>query len=125
MQEAGGNESTLVSQEEDALPASHPTKSRPENTPHSPLRQCELVDPEPTGSTSLDSMDEELQASDDSPAPLRLSSRRVRKQLPLRYWNFAAWQNDTPTSTLDWWAGLCFGLYILSCLQTGFVRGTV
>ena len=23
----------------------------------------------------------------------------MRNQLPLRYWNFAAWQNDTPPST--------------------------
>ena len=40
-------------------------------------------------------MDEGFQTDDDMPAPLRWSTRKMRNQLPLRYWNFAAWQNDT------------------------------
>ena len=34
------------------------TESRPDGTLHSPSKQYELVDPEPIGSTSLDSTDE-------------------------------------------------------------------
>ena len=121
----GCNEPAQVSHEKDALPANSPTESQLKGTPCSPSKQCELVNQEPTRSTSWDSTDEGLQANNDMPGPLRQSSRKVRNQLPLRYWNFAAWQNDTPPSTIDLWVGLSICLYILSCLQTVFVRWTV
>ena len=99
-------------------------KSQPQSTPCSPPKQHEVVNPEPTGSTSPDSMDEGLQANDDPPAPLR-KLKEYEEPSPLRYQNFVVWQNDTPPSTLDWWVGLCICLYILSCLHTVFLRGTV
>ena len=111
----GSNEPTLASQEEEALPANHPTKTQLENTPHS------LVNPELTGLTSPDSVDEGLQVSNDASASLWQSSRKMRNQLPLRYQNFAVWQSDTPPGTLDWLVGLCNCLYILLCLHTVFV----
>ena len=71
MQEASGNGSTLVSQEEDALLADCPTKSQLESTLHLPSKQCEPVNMEQTKLTSPNSVDEGLQASNDVCAPLR------------------------------------------------------
>ena len=71
VQEASGNEPTLVLHEEDALPANCPTKRQLESTPHSWSKQCKLIDRKLTESTTLDFMDEGLQISDDAPAPLR------------------------------------------------------
>ena len=55
---AGSNEPTSVPHEEDMLLADSLTKSQPESTPCSPPKQHELVKPEPTGLTSLDSTDD-------------------------------------------------------------------
>ena len=118
MKRASSNEPIPVPQEEDVLPANSLTKSKLESTPHLSSKQCKPVDPEPTRFTSPDSDDEGLQANDDTPGPLRQSSRKTRNQLPLRYWNFAAWQNDSLPSTLDLWVGLCICLHILSCLYS-------
>ena len=71
VERAISNEPILVSQEEDALLANHPTQSQLESIPCLPSKQCELVDPELTGLPSTDSMEEGLQANDDAPAPLR------------------------------------------------------
>ena len=123
---AGSNKHTPVPHKAEALPANNLTKSQLESTHCSPSKQCELVNPEPTGSTSPESMDEGLQANDDdAPAPLRWSSRKMRNQLPLRYQNAAAWQHDILPSTLDLLVGLCICLHILSCLYTVFMRSIV
>ena len=67
----GGNEPTAVPHEEDALPVNCLTQSLPESVPYSLSKQYEPVDLEPTGLTSPDSMEEGLQANDDTPTPLR------------------------------------------------------
>ena len=72
---------TPVPHEEDALAVNCLTKSQQEGIPHSPSKQCEPVNPGPTGLTSQDSADEGLQANDDIPVPLRQSSGKIRNQL--------------------------------------------
>ena len=116
---------TPVPYKEDALLVNCLTKSQPEGTPHSSSKQCEPVNPVPTGSTSPDSVHEELQSSHDTPVPLRWSLKKMRNQLPWRYQNFAVWQNDTLPDTLNMWVGLCICLYIMSYLYTVFVGSTV
>ena len=106
------DELTSVSQAGNVLPANQPNESQPESLPNTAPEQCELVEPELTGSTSPDTMNDGLKAEDTTPVSLWKRSRKMRKQLPLRYQNFALWQN-APPGTFDWWVGLCICLYTL------------
>ena len=121
----GSNEATPVQPKEDVLLGDCQAKGQLEGITNSPSKQHEPVGPEPTGLTSLDSTNEGLHAKDDVPAPLRQSSRKIRNQLPLRYWNFAAWQNDIFPYTFNMWVGLCICLHIVSYLYTVFLGSTV
>ena len=93
----------------------------PKGTSKSLPKQHELVGPGLTVLARPNSADEGLQADDNASAQLRQNARKVRNQLPLRYQNFAAWQNDTLPCTFDMWVGLCLCLYIVLCLYMVFM----
>ena len=83
VERGGSNRPTPVPHVEDALPVDWPTESWPEGIPNSPSKQCELVDPGLTGSTSPDSADEGLSVDHNMPAPLSQSSRKHEEPIPM------------------------------------------
>ena len=110
------NEPIQAPQVDNVLMVDRPTESQPKSISNSVPEQHKLVNLELTGLTGLassDPMNDMHKVEDTTPVPLWWSSRKTRNQLPLRYWDFAVWQNHTPPGTKDWWVGLCICLYIL------------
>ena len=67
---------------DNGLPADGLTKSQPESLLNLLPEQHEPVDPESTGSAAIDLVNEEPQAGQDQPTPLRQRTHMTRNQLP-------------------------------------------
>ena len=92
----------------------------PKSLSNLPLKQHKLVDRELTRWATLNLVNDEPQAGQDQPAPLRLSTHTTMYQLPWRYQNFALQQNNTSPNAFDVWDGLHNCLHLMVGMHNAF-----